>query len=125
MWLHLSEWPWMHSRLRQIDCGMRCNSHLFVVYAQFVRTILAAMPRPEKLSLFYQDYWFSFRPAWLDARTAKFMMWVARRSCRVDPRRNRLRAILRTLRAKRVVDVGFGLGGFLLSMKAEGAEPFG
>jgi len=83
------------------------------------------MPRPEKLGLFYQGYWFSFRPARLDARTAKSMMWVARQSGTADVRRNRLSAILGTLRGKRVVDVGCGLGGFLLSMKAEGAEAFG
>jgi SAM-dependent methyltransferase len=36
-----------------------------------------------------------------------------------------LAAILGTLRAKRVVDVGCGLGGFLLSARTAGAEPFG
>jgi 2-polyprenyl-3-methyl-5-hydroxy-6-metoxy-1,4-benzoquinol methylase len=83
------------------------------------------MPRPEKLGLFYQDYYDAFRPARLDARTAKIMISVARRSGSVDLRRNRLSAILGTLRAKRIVDFGCGLGGFLLSIQVGGAEPFG
>jgi 2-polyprenyl-3-methyl-5-hydroxy-6-metoxy-1,4-benzoquinol methylase len=77
------------------------------------------------LEHFYQDYWDAFRPARLDARTARFMMRAARGNARTDLRINRLAAILGTLRAKRVVDVGCGLGGFLLSVRVAGAEPFG
>lgn len=87
---------------------------------------VARIPRPEKLGHFYQDYWKAFRPARLDASTARFMTRAARRnSARSDFRINRLAAILGTLRAKRVVDVGCGLGGFLLSLQAAGAEPIG
>jgi 2-polyprenyl-3-methyl-5-hydroxy-6-metoxy-1,4-benzoquinol methylase len=86
---------------------------------------VASMPGPERLERFYQDYWGAFRPARRDARTAKFMMWAARGNARADLRINRLAAILGTLRGKRVVDVGCGLGGFLLSMQAAGAQPLG
>lgn len=86
---------------------------------------VASIPSPERLGLFYQDYWDAFRPARLDARTAKFMMWAARRSGSTDLRLNRLVAILGTLRAKRVVDIGCGLGGFLLSLQAHDAEALG
>jgi SAM-dependent methyltransferase len=53
------------------------------------------------------------------------MLWAARGNARADLRINRLAAILGTLRGKRVVDVGCGLGGFLLSMQAAGAQPLG
>ncbi len=86
---------------------------------------VASMPSRDKLSLFYQNYWNAFHPTSLDARTAKFMMRAARGNARTDLRTNRLAAILGTLRAKRVVDVGCGLGGFLLSMQVAGAEPLG
>ena len=86
---------------------------------------VAAVPRPERLDRFYEDYWGVFRPARLDARTAKFMLWAARGNARADLRINRLSAILGTLHGKRVVDVGCGLGGFLLSMQAAGAQPLG
>ncbi len=86
---------------------------------------VASLPRPERLERFYQDYWDAFRPARRDARTAKFMLWAARGNARADLRINRLAAILGTLRGKRVVDVGCGLGGFLLSMRAAGAQPLG
>jgi SAM-dependent methyltransferase len=52
-------------------------------------------------------------------------MWATRRNGNVDLRLNRLVAILGTLRGKRVVDVGCGLGSFLLSMRMGGAEPLG
>ncbi|MBK5295218.1 MAG: methyltransferase domain-containing protein [Acidobacteriia bacterium] len=74
---------------------------------------------------FYQDYYDAFRPARLDARTAKFMMRAAGVNARTDLRIIRLAAIVGSLRAKRVVDVGCGLGGFLLSMQATSAEVFG
>ena len=86
---------------------------------------VASMPRPERLGRFYQDYWGAFRPARCDARTAKFMLWSARGSARADLRIDRLAAILGTLRGKRVVDVGCGLGGFLLSVQAAGGQPLG
>jgi 2-polyprenyl-3-methyl-5-hydroxy-6-metoxy-1,4-benzoquinol methylase len=86
---------------------------------------VSSMPRPERLERFYQDYWGAFRPARRDARTAKFMLGAARGNARADVRINRLAAILGTLRGKRVVDVGCGLGGFLLSMRAAGAQPLG
>jgi len=86
---------------------------------------VASMPRPEGLRRFYQDYWGAFRPARCDARTAKFMLWAARGNARADLRICRLAAILGSLRGKRVVDVGCGLGGFLLSTQAEGAQPHG
>jgi len=86
---------------------------------------VASMPRPERLERFYQGYWGAFRPARRDARTAKFMLRAARGATRADLRIGRLAAILGTLRGKRVVDVGCGLGGFLLSIEAAGAQPFG
>lgn len=86
---------------------------------------VASIPRPERLENFYQDYWSSFRPTRLDARTAKLMLRAARGKARTDLRIHRLAAILGTLRAKRVVDVGCGLGGFLLSVQVAGAEPVG
>lgn len=86
---------------------------------------VTSIPRPEKLEQFYEGYWKTFRPARLDARTANFMMRAVRRNGSVDLRRNRLSVILGTLRGKRVVDVGCGLGEFLLAMQAAGAEPMG
>jgi len=53
------------------------------------------------------------------------MMRAARGNARTDLRINRLAAILGTLRAKRVVDVGCGLGGFLRSVQVSDAEPLG
>jgi SAM-dependent methyltransferase len=53
------------------------------------------------------------------------MLRAARANARADLRINRLAAILGTLRGKRVVDVGCGLGGFLLSMQAAGAQSIG
>jgi 2-polyprenyl-3-methyl-5-hydroxy-6-metoxy-1,4-benzoquinol methylase len=83
---------------------------------------VASIPKPEKLRLFYEEYWDGFRPVRLDAGAARSMI---RAAPGVDFRRNRLGAILGTLRGKRVVDVGCGLGGFLLSMRAVGAESLG
>jgi 2-polyprenyl-3-methyl-5-hydroxy-6-metoxy-1,4-benzoquinol methylase len=86
---------------------------------------VSSRPRPERLESFYQDYWGAFRPARRDAWTARFMLWAARGNARADLRVNRLAAILGTLHGKRVVDVGCGMGGFLLSMQALGAQPLG
>ena len=86
---------------------------------------VASIPRPERLKRFYQGYWDAFRPAQLDARTARVMMRAARGNAGTAPRSNRLVAILGTLRGKRVLDLGCGLGGFLLSMQVAGAEPLG
>lgn len=69
---------------------------------------VASIPKPERLEHFYQDYWGAFRPARLDARTAKLMMRVAGRNGSADLRLNRVNAILGTLHSKRVVDVGSG-----------------
>ena len=113
-------------------CGMQ-NAHVLlrpddlpVAYCAVCAVwYVASIPGTEGLERFYQDYWDAFRPARLDARTARFMKRSARRNASTDLRISRLAAVLGTLRAKRVVDVGCGLGSFLLSLQAAGAEPAG
>lgn len=86
---------------------------------------VSSIPTPERLVSFYQGYWRSFRPARLDARTARVMTRTARENARADVRISRLTAILATLDGRRVVDIGCGLGSFLLSLQVRGAEPLG
>jgi 2-polyprenyl-3-methyl-5-hydroxy-6-metoxy-1,4-benzoquinol methylase len=126
---------WVHADLEPRACPvcgawngqvLRRPDDLPVAYCAICALwYVASVPRPEKLERFYQDYWGASRSARRDARTAKFMLWAARGNARADFRMNRLAAILGTLRGKRVVDVGCGLGGFLLSMQAAGAQPLG
>jgi 2-polyprenyl-3-methyl-5-hydroxy-6-metoxy-1,4-benzoquinol methylase len=77
------------------------------------------------LRQFYSDYWGTFRPAPTTALAVRRFLEAAETGAVQDIRLQRLEALLGGLKGRRIFEVGCGLGGFLASAKARGAEVFG
>lgn len=83
------------------------------------------LPQESAILEFYNTYFEDFRPRDLSSRVAAQMMAGAKISARHDMRVLRLYALLGGLRGKRILDVGCGLGYFLVAARALGAEVLG
>jgi len=82
-------------------------------------------PEQSAILKLYEGYWQDFRPHDLSSRTAARMLARAKIEGTRDIRIMRLCALLGGLRGKRILDVGCGLGQFLLEARAHGAEVLG
>jgi SAM-dependent methyltransferase len=74
---------------------------------------------------FYNHYWHEFRPRPMGHGEAQRMLRSAPYGYRKDVRIQRLRALTGDLRGRRLIDIGCGLGQFLLLAREAGASVVG
>jgi 2-polyprenyl-3-methyl-5-hydroxy-6-metoxy-1,4-benzoquinol methylase len=80
------------------------------------------MPSEDEIYAVYESYWSGYRTRQLDIRGAKAVSRVARIAARRDLKILRLMALLGTLQGKLVLEVGAGIGEFLLALRHAGAN---
>jgi 2-polyprenyl-3-methyl-5-hydroxy-6-metoxy-1,4-benzoquinol methylase len=79
----------------------------------------------QEIANFYNGYWHHFRPFNLDKNFADTMIDDASHPNTPDVKLQRLEALLGGLQGKRVLDIGCGLGTFLIPLKIQGANVVG
>jgi 2-polyprenyl-3-methyl-5-hydroxy-6-metoxy-1,4-benzoquinol methylase len=82
-------------------------------------------PAQSAILAMYRGYWKNFRPRDLSRRAGARMLAEAKVCSRRDARILRLGALLGGLHGRRVLDVGCGLGQFLLALRQRGAQALG
>jgi 2-polyprenyl-3-methyl-5-hydroxy-6-metoxy-1,4-benzoquinol methylase len=83
------------------------------------------LPGAEALAAFYAEYWHTHRRERLNRQTARELGRGLRRNSPAELALLRLEAMLGSLENRRVLEVGCGLGGFLLAAREKGAEVVG
>jgi 2-polyprenyl-3-methyl-5-hydroxy-6-metoxy-1,4-benzoquinol methylase len=86
---------------------------------------VAKLPSVSEIKKLYDGYYSTHRPSDLSKKIASQMIKNAKDSSKSQWQVQTLSGILGGLRGKRILEVGCGLCGFLLSAKAEGAEVIG
>lgn len=83
------------------------------------------LPPEVALNEFYNNYWRTFRPRKMDKFTARQMIEASPHNFARDLRLQRLQALLGDIKNHTVLEVGCGLGMFLLTAQAKGARVIG
>lgn len=83
------------------------------------------VPSEEHLAEFYRSYFNTHRPEDLSKGTARMFQAASPALAENDPRIRGLRRSLRPLSSRRVLDVGCGLGQFLVALRLLGAGVVG
>jgi 2-polyprenyl-3-methyl-5-hydroxy-6-metoxy-1,4-benzoquinol methylase len=83
------------------------------------------LPGPEEIQRHYEGYFHTHRPAELSEATVRRMHVEARQALRHDWQFHALSSALGGLNGKRILDVGCGLGPYLLRAHLAGAEVVG
>jgi len=85
---------------------------------------LPSVPEECDLGKIYTNYWSIFRPQVMDLENAT-QMQINAQDYGNDARIRRLTALMGNLTGKKLLDIGCGMGQFLLLAKNAGAEVFG
>ncbi|MCX7015671.1 MAG: class I SAM-dependent methyltransferase, partial [Candidatus Sumerlaeota bacterium] len=86
---------------------------------------VCALPSPEEIRAFYEQYWGGYRPADFSEASAREMQRAAPLAARANWPLQRLSVLLGGLQGKRLIEAGFGRGTFLLMARALGADVAG
>jgi 2-polyprenyl-3-methyl-5-hydroxy-6-metoxy-1,4-benzoquinol methylase len=96
-------------------------AHCQACHLWFVATVISE----DELRRFYSDYWGTFRPAPGTPSSVRRFRGSAEAGAVRDIRLQRLEALLGGLGGRRILEVGCGLGAFLVAARARGAEVIG
>jgi len=86
---------------------------------------VATIPSLEEILKQYEGYWHVHRPSDFTSNAASQMLERARRTSKSNWQVQTLSKLLGGMVGKRILDVGCGKGGFLLSARSEGADVVG
>ena len=100
--------------------------HLPVAYCDTCSLwYIRRLPPEAVITQFYSRYWRHSRPNDMSEATAEQMIDYVRQGKVRDVRVSRLEALVGGLKGRRLLEVGCGLGSFLLAAQARGAEVMG
>jgi 2-polyprenyl-3-methyl-5-hydroxy-6-metoxy-1,4-benzoquinol methylase len=86
---------------------------------------VAKLPCVSEIKKMYDGYYYEHRPTDLSEKNVSQMIENARASSQTDWQLQALSATLGGLKGKRILDVGCGIGSFLLSARFKGADVVG
>jgi SAM-dependent methyltransferase len=86
---------------------------------------VSSIPPAASITNFYNGYFQNHRPSDLSNEMAVKLFKIAKSDCKTNRELNVLSTTIEGLKNKRILEVGSGLGRFLLSAREAGAEVFG
>ncbi|MBW8040392.1 MAG: class I SAM-dependent methyltransferase [Planctomycetes bacterium] len=86
---------------------------------------VARLPFASEIKKVYDSYYHNHRPTDLSGKRVSHMLKNARKASRTDWRLHTLSQLLGGINGKRILDVGCGLGDFLLMARSAGANVVG